>query len=245
LLLAKVLLTDPSVVIIDEPTRGIDIANKAQIYAFIQGLVAKEACIVISSEMQELIGVCDRILVMREGRVTGEVSGAAMTESNVALLAPPAPRNRDRCRGRRHDRHHRIVADGANANSTSAGPMWGLPRWRRCWWSASSSIRTSSPPPTSPRRHPQRLPPSSRSARAFVISSGGLDLSVGSMAAFITGITIVHECAGAACGCLGHPPDCRGDPGRLLCGLANGLIVTMSRIEPFIATLGTMGFSGR
>ncbi|MBZ9676938.1 sugar ABC transporter ATP-binding protein [Mesorhizobium sp. ES1-1] len=88
LLLAKVLLTDPSVVIIDEPTRGIDIANKAQIYAFIQGLVAKgKACIVISSEMQELIGICDRILVMREGRVTGEVSGETMTESNVALLA--------------------------------------------------------------------------------------------------------------------------------------------------------------
>ncbi|MFA6155452.1 sugar ABC transporter ATP-binding protein [Mesorhizobium sp.] len=88
LLLAKVLLTDPSVVIIDEPTRGIDIANKAQIYEFIQGLVAKgKACIVISSEMQELIGICDRILVMREGRVTGEVSGTTMTESNVALLA--------------------------------------------------------------------------------------------------------------------------------------------------------------
>jgi ribose transport system ATP-binding protein len=88
LLLAKVLLTDPSVVIIDEPTRGIDIANKAQIYAFIQGLVAEgKACIVISSEMQELIGICDRILVMREGRISGEVSGEAMTEHNIALLA--------------------------------------------------------------------------------------------------------------------------------------------------------------
>ncbi|HWK68887.1 MAG TPA: sugar ABC transporter ATP-binding protein [Rhizobiaceae bacterium] len=88
LLLAKVLLTDPSVVIIDEPTRGIDIANKAQIYAFIQDLVGQgKACIVISSEMQELVGVCDRILVMREGRISGEVSGETMTESNIALLA--------------------------------------------------------------------------------------------------------------------------------------------------------------
>jgi len=88
LLLAKVLLTQPSVVIIDEPTRGIDIANKAQIYAFIRTLVAEgKACIVISSEMQELIGICDRILVMREGRLNGEVSGEAMTESNIALLA--------------------------------------------------------------------------------------------------------------------------------------------------------------
>ncbi len=88
LLLAKVLLTNPSVVIIDEPTRGIDIANKAQIYAFIRQLVgAGKACIVISSEMQELIGICDRILVMRQGRITGEISGDEMTESNIALLA--------------------------------------------------------------------------------------------------------------------------------------------------------------
>ncbi len=88
LLLAKVLLTEPSIVIIDEPTRGIDIANKAQIYAFIQKLVAQgKACIVISSEMQELIGICDRILVMREGRINGEVSGEQMTEKNIALLA--------------------------------------------------------------------------------------------------------------------------------------------------------------
>ena len=100
LLLAKVLLTNPSVVIIDEPTRGIDIANKAQIYAFIQGLVAKgKACIVISSEMQELIGICDRILVMREGRITGEVSGAEMTESNVALLATSGPKPRPKAKG--------------------------------------------------------------------------------------------------------------------------------------------------
>ncbi|RJG41383.1 sugar ABC transporter ATP-binding protein [Mesorhizobium sp. DCY119] len=88
LLLAKVLSTNPSVVIIDEPTRGVDIANKAQIYAFIQELVDQgKACIVISSEMQELVGICDRVLVMREGRISGEVSGETMTESNIALLA--------------------------------------------------------------------------------------------------------------------------------------------------------------
>lgn len=88
LLLAKVMLTNPSVVIIDEPTRGIDIANKAQIYAFIQTLVEEgRTCIVISSEMQELIGICDRILVMREGRIAGEVSGERMTEHEIALLA--------------------------------------------------------------------------------------------------------------------------------------------------------------
>lgn len=88
LLLAKVLMSNPSLVVIDEPTRGIDIANKAQIYAFIHRLVGEgRTCIVISSEMQELIGICDRILVMREGRIAGEVSGERMTEHEIALLA--------------------------------------------------------------------------------------------------------------------------------------------------------------
>lgn len=88
LLLAKVLLTNPSIIVIDEPTRGIDIANKAQIYAFIQRLAVEgKTCIIISSEMQELIGICDRILVMREGRITGEVTGGKMTEHEIALLA--------------------------------------------------------------------------------------------------------------------------------------------------------------
>jgi len=88
LLLAKILLTNPSVVIIDEPTRGIDIANKAQIYTFIRKLVSEgKACVVISSEMQELIGLCDRILVMRQGRINGEIAGERMTESNIAWLA--------------------------------------------------------------------------------------------------------------------------------------------------------------
>lgn len=94
LLLAKVMLNEPTVLIIDEPTRGIDIANKSQIYAFIQSLVREgRSCIVISSEMQELIGLCDRILVMRAGRINGELAGDAMTESNVALCATSSAAN--------------------------------------------------------------------------------------------------------------------------------------------------------
>jgi len=91
LLLAKVLMTNPALVIIDEPTRGIDIGNKSQIYGFIQQLVqAGKGCIVISSEMQELIGICSRILVMRGGRISGELRGDEMTEANVALRATGA-----------------------------------------------------------------------------------------------------------------------------------------------------------
>ncbi|OLP57879.1 ABC transporter permease [Xaviernesmea oryzae] len=77
----------------------------------------------------------------------------------------------------------------------------------------------------------------------FVISSGGLDLSVGSMAAFITGITIMFMNAMApAWGAMAIPMGMAVAIGvGLLCGLMNGLIVTVGKIEPFIATLGTMG----
>jgi ribose transport system ATP-binding protein len=88
LLLAKMMLLDPEIVIIDEPTRGIDIGTKQQVYQFIAELARKgKAVIVISSEMQELLGICHRILVMRGGRIVGEVSGDTMTESDIVFYA--------------------------------------------------------------------------------------------------------------------------------------------------------------
>jgi ribose transport system permease protein len=77
----------------------------------------------------------------------------------------------------------------------------------------------------------------------FVISSGGLDLSVGSMAAFITGVTIMfmNRLAPDLVGWAIPAGMAMAVIAGLLCGLANGLIVTVGRIEPFIATLGTMG----
>lgn len=88
LLLAKVMLADPSVVIIDEPTRGIDIGNKSQIYRFIDELVrAGKACVVISSELPELVGLSDRVLVMRAGRFVAELTGTDITEQNIVYAA--------------------------------------------------------------------------------------------------------------------------------------------------------------
>ncbi|KKB86802.1 ABC transporter ATP-binding protein [Devosia limi DSM 17137] len=88
LLLAKIMMLDPKVVIIDEPTRGIDIGNKSQIYSFIDALIrAGKACIVISSELQELVGLCDRILVMRAGSIVAEFAGNDITEEAVVLAA--------------------------------------------------------------------------------------------------------------------------------------------------------------
>ena len=91
LLLGKMMLLDPGIVVVDEPTRGIDIGTKEQIYRFVADLAAKgKAVIVISSEMQELIGLCHRILVMREGRLVGELAGDAMTEEAIVVRATGA-----------------------------------------------------------------------------------------------------------------------------------------------------------
>ncbi|KXF78124.1 ABC transporter ATP-binding protein [Paramesorhizobium deserti] len=88
LLLAKVMMAAPSVVIIDEPTRGIDIGNKSQIYDFIDAMVrAGKACIVISSEMPELVGLADRVLVMRAGRIVAELRGNDINEENIVYAA--------------------------------------------------------------------------------------------------------------------------------------------------------------
>ncbi|MFT0862024.1 sugar ABC transporter ATP-binding protein [Ancylobacter sp. G4_0304] len=87
LLLAKTMLSDPEVVIIDEPTRGIDVGTKSQIYAFIDALAGEgKSVIVISSDMPEILGLSDRVLVMRQGRIAGELSGAQISETAVVRL---------------------------------------------------------------------------------------------------------------------------------------------------------------
>lgn len=86
-LLAKTMLPDPQVVIIDEPTRGIDIGTKSQIYHFIDRLAREGlSVIVISSDMPEVLGLSDRVLVMRQGRVAGLLDGGDINETAVVRL---------------------------------------------------------------------------------------------------------------------------------------------------------------
>ncbi|MFT3873569.1 MAG: sugar ABC transporter ATP-binding protein [Nocardioides sp.] len=87
-LLAKWLATKPEMLVLDEPTRGIDIGARAEIYAIIDQLAASGCgVLLISSDLQELLQLADRILVMREGRLVGDFSGDAMTESAVGRAA--------------------------------------------------------------------------------------------------------------------------------------------------------------
>jgi putative multiple sugar transport system ATP-binding protein len=82
--LSKWLFTDPEILILDEPTRGIDIGAKYEIYCIINELAdAGKAVILISSEMPELIGICDRICVMNEGAFVGEFDRAEATQEKI------------------------------------------------------------------------------------------------------------------------------------------------------------------
>ncbi|GAA2784166.1 sugar ABC transporter ATP-binding protein [Kitasatospora paracochleata] len=85
--LSKWIFSEPEVLILDEPTRGIDIGAKAEIYTVIAELAAQgKAVLVISSELPELLGMCDRIYTMAEGRLTGEVDRADATQESLMRL---------------------------------------------------------------------------------------------------------------------------------------------------------------
>lgn len=86
--IAKMLSVNPKVIFLDEPTRGVDVGAKAEIHRILRRLARDGVgIVVISSELPELIGVSDRVLVIREGRISGEVSGDEMTEKNIMFLA--------------------------------------------------------------------------------------------------------------------------------------------------------------
>jgi inositol transport system ATP-binding protein len=87
-LIAKWLLTDPDILILDEPTRGIDVGAKAEIHRLMSNLVQQgKAIIMISSELPEILGMSDRILVMHEGRITGELSREEANQDSIMKYA--------------------------------------------------------------------------------------------------------------------------------------------------------------
>lgn len=87
-IIGRWLLTDPEVLLLDEPTRGIDVGAKYEIYQLILDLANKgKTVLMVSSEMPELLGVCDRIVVMSGGRVAGEVDARNTSQEEIMTLA--------------------------------------------------------------------------------------------------------------------------------------------------------------
>jgi rhamnose transport system ATP-binding protein len=86
--LGKWLAREPALLIIDEPTRGIDVGTKAEVHRIIDGLVAAgTAVLMISSELPEVLGMADRVLVLHEGRMTAELTRDEATEDAVMRAA--------------------------------------------------------------------------------------------------------------------------------------------------------------
>ncbi len=83
-LLAKWMFAAPDILLLDEPTRGIDVGAKYEIYCIINQLAAEgKTVIMISSELPEILGMCDRIYVMNEGRIVGELDGSEATQESI------------------------------------------------------------------------------------------------------------------------------------------------------------------
>jgi ribose transport system ATP-binding protein len=88
-IIGRSLSTEPRILLMDEPTRGIDVGAKAEIYRILRQLKSEErkAIIMVSSELEEVVAECDRVIVMFQGRVSGEAAGARITKENVLHLA--------------------------------------------------------------------------------------------------------------------------------------------------------------
>ncbi|GGX98212.1 enolase [Litchfieldella qijiaojingensis] len=86
--LAKWLQTDPRILMLDEPTRGVDVGAKREIYAFMSEFARDDRAIIMtSSEIPEVLGMSDRVIVFRKGRVSGELSGDELTQENLVRLS--------------------------------------------------------------------------------------------------------------------------------------------------------------
>jgi ribose transport system ATP-binding protein len=103
-MLAKMLESGPRILVIDEPSKGVDIATKHEIHSLLRELAdAGAALLIISSDLPELLTLCDRIVVMRDGQVVGELNGSEATEETIlAMAAGPSPVTANE---RIHERH--------------------------------------------------------------------------------------------------------------------------------------------
>jgi ribose transport system ATP-binding protein len=87
-IIARWLASEPTLVIFDEPTRGIDVGAKSEIYALVNELVESgKAVLMISSEMEEVMGMSDRIIVLREGRISGMLNRAEFNQEKIMAFA--------------------------------------------------------------------------------------------------------------------------------------------------------------
>ncbi len=226
--LAKWLLAEPSVFILDEPTRGIDIGAKTEIYALINDLVARGAgVLVISSEIEELIGICDRILVMNRGELTDEIARPDFDRERILRAALQQPRTDAPVRSRSAAR------TGASALLGNAPlvlfaivlALFGVlaPQFFTAQNLTNIAVQASSTAIVA-------------IGMTFVLLTAGVDLSVGAImfiGAAVAGKMVLagQPFALALAAMLGI---------GAACGAVNALLITRLGVMPFVVTLATL-----
>jgi ABC-type sugar transport system ATPase subunit/ribose/xylose/arabinose/galactoside ABC-type transport system permease subunit len=232
--IGKWLLSQPRILLCDEPTRGVDIGSRMEIYRHLRRLAEQGmGIIMVSSELPETLGMCDRLLVMRRGTLTAEFAGAEATEETVMAAA---------------------IGSGGAAKGEAA-PRKGLRRPARLLAGGRADLivyiilaalfvagAASSPAFLDPYSLTSNLRAAAALAivtmgQAMVMMSGGVDLSVSSTITLTT-ILSAWLMAGhntmilpAVLACLGV---------GLVMGCLNGFAVVKLKIAPFIATLGVL-----
>jgi ABC-type sugar transport system ATPase subunit/ribose/xylose/arabinose/galactoside ABC-type transport system permease subunit len=238
--LSKWLATKPRVLILDEPTQGVDVQTKAEVHAVVAELARQGlAIILISSELPELLGMCDRIMVLREGRITAELPAADATQERVLYAMTDAA---GAVAG--SARH----ADDAVATERPAGWLRRLIAKRELGL-LLAMVTVIIPVVVV---NPRMLSGANLTALAMdaglltivaagqmlVILTRNIDLSVASvigLAAYVSADLLrSHPELGVTGGILAAAVV------GLACGLLNGLVVTVGRVPSIVVTLGTL-----
>ena len=244
MVISKVLALEPEIILLDEPTRGVDVGAKSEIYRIIDEL-AKEgkAILLISSEMNELLAMADRVLVMHEGTLTGEYSREEFSAEKIAAAAAGVGL---RPEATQFDRPKRTEQKKAQSRSRGAGYpgrlltsaqapsliflilLLGLLSASTPGFSSSANLRSII----------DQVAVVGIVALAvnMVILSGEIDVSVGSLLAVCA---FVYGNVAMFVGGSLVPLGASLVVGAIL-GAVNGLLVTHARVPSIIATLGTL-----
>ena len=250
--IAKWLMTKPRIILLNDPTRGIDVGTKQELYELLRRLAEGGAAILFySTDYDELIGCCDRVLVFYNGAITRTLEGAALTEHNLIASAHNLPTSAEAevdasiCHG------GRVMSDESEAsgNGRRSWEAWGH------WFTAQRGLLISvaifaamfafygwkqevglSASMVNTAANKGALLALVAMAQTIPVLTGGLDLSVGM-------VFVLSNCLAASV--------VTGDARMtalgiilvlitgLVCGIINGLIVVYGRLQPIIVTLAT------
>ena len=239
--LAKWLATKPRVLILDEPTQGIDVQTKAEVHAVIADLARQGlAIILISSELPELLGMCDRIVVLREGQITAELPTAAATQERVLYAMTDAA-------GAAVDPARHVAVDPGAAEGCTSWLRNLVARRELGLLLAMAAVVVPVMAINARMLSGANLSALAMDAGLLTIVAGGqmlviltrnIDLSVASvigLAAYVSADLLrSHPELGVIGGILA------ASIVGLACGLLNGLVVTVGQVPSIVVTLGTL-----